>query len=99
MSEELIPEKKEEDTPAALPEERAEEKLPAAPTEERKWYILQTLTGSEELVKASIERSVKQFALENRVFNILVPEEDIVEIKDGKRVEKKKKMFPGFSRK
>jgi transcription termination/antitermination protein NusG len=96
MSEELIPEKKEEETPAALPEERAEEKLPAAPTEERKWYILQTLTGSEELVKASIERSVKQFALENRVFNILVPEEDIVEIKDGKRVEKKKKMFPGY---
>jgi transcriptional antiterminator NusG len=84
MSEEIVPEKKEEVKPEA----------PAA--EERKWYVLQTLTGNEELVKSSIERSVKQFGIENKVFSVLVPEEDIVEIKEGKRVEKKKKMFPGY---
>ncbi len=84
MAEENVPEKNVEETPQA----------PAA--EERKWYVLQTLTGNEELVKASIERSVKQFGIENKVFSVLVPEEDIVEIKEGKRVEKKKKMFPGY---
>jgi transcriptional antiterminator NusG len=83
MAEEIIPEQKEEEKPAAA-------------AEDRKWYVLQTLTGNEELVKASIERSVKQFGIENKVFSILVPEEDIVEIKEGKRVEKKKKMFPGY---
>jgi transcriptional antiterminator NusG len=84
MAEDIVPEKKEEEAPQA----------PVA--EERKWYVLQTLTGNEELVKASIERSVKQFGIEDKVFSVLVPEEDIVEIKEGKRVEKKKKMFPGY---
>jgi transcriptional antiterminator NusG len=103
MSEENSPEKNEEAKPVASSEEIkpvVSEAKPVASseegTEERRWYILQTLTGSEELVKASIERSVKQFGIENKVFNVLVPEEDIVEIKDGKRVEKKKKMFPGY---
>ena len=84
MAEENITEKKEEEKPQT------------AASEDRKWYVLQTLTGNEELVKASIERSVKQFSIEDKVFSILVPEEDIVEIKEGKRVEKKKKMFPGY---
>ena len=87
MAEDITPEKKTEEAPQAV-------QAPA--TEDRKWYVLQTLTGNEELVKTSIERTVKQFSLENKVFNVLVPEEDIVEIKEGKRVEKKKKMFPGY---
>jgi transcriptional antiterminator NusG len=103
MAEEIIPEKKEEEKPISAPEAAAPEAAApeaaapeAAATEERRWYVLQTLTGNEVLVKASIERSVKQFAIENKVFSVLVPEEDIVEIKEGKRVEKKKKMFPGY---
>jgi hypothetical protein len=87
MAEEITPEKKTEEVPQAV-------QAPAA--EDRKWYVIQTLTGNEELVKASIERTIKQFSLENKVFSVLVPEEDIVEIKEGKRVEKKKKMFPGY---
>jgi len=87
MAEDITPEKKTEEVPQAV-------QAPAA--EDRKWYVLQTLTGNEELIKASIERTIKQFSLENKVFNVLVPEEDIVEIKEGKRVEKKKKMFPGY---
>jgi transcriptional antiterminator NusG len=87
MAEDITPEKKTEEVPQAVQ---------APITEDRKWYVLQTLTGNEELVKASIERTIKQFNLENKVFSILVPEEDIVEIKEGKRVEKKKKMFPGY---
>lgn len=65
-------------------------------TGERKWYVLQTLTGQEDLARSGIERTIKQFSLENKIFNVLVPEEDIVEIREGKRVEKKKKMFPGY---
>ena len=87
VAEDLTPEKKTEEQP---------QPVQAPATEDRKWYVLQTLTGNEELVKTSIERTIKQFSLENKVFNVLVPEEDIVEIKEGKRVEKKKKMFPGY---
>jgi transcriptional antiterminator NusG len=111
MAEENVPENMEENKPQAeaadagsgqeKPQVEEKPKAEEAPQaaeaqEERKWYVLQTLTGNEELVKTSIERTIKQFALENKVFSVLVPEEDIVEIKEGKRVEKKKKMFPGY---
>jgi len=74
----------------------AEEQPKAQVAEERKWYVLQTLTGNEDLVKTSIERSLTQPGMEGKVFTVLVPEEDIVEIREGKRVERKKKMFPGY---
>jgi transcription termination/antitermination protein NusG len=77
-------------------ETKPEEQPKAEPVEERKWYVLQTLTGNEDLVKTSIERSLKQPGMDGKVFTVLVPEEDIVEIRDGKRVERKKKMFPGY---
>ncbi len=100
-----VPAEIKEESPVEAPAEVAAEKveetehqpeIPPAPVEERRWYVIQTLTGNEELVKTSIERSVKQFNIEDKVFNVLVPEEDIVEIKSGKRVERKKKMFPGY---
>jgi len=87
IAEDITPEQKMEEQPQPV-------QAPIA--DDRKWYVLQTLTGNEELVKTSIERTIKQFSLEDKVFNVLVPEEDIVEIKEGKRVEKKKKMFPGY---
>ena len=106
MAEDITPEKKTEELPQAVQAPAAEDKekteevpqevVQAPAAEDRKWYVIQTLTGNEELVKASIERTIKQFSLENKVFSVLVPEEDIVEIKEGKRVEKKKKMFPGY---
>jgi transcriptional antiterminator NusG len=106
MAEDITPEKKTEEVPQAVQAPAAEDKekteevpqevVQAPAAEDRKWYVIQTLTGNEELVKASIERTIKQFSLENKVFSVLVPEEDIVEIKEGKRVEKKKKMFPGY---
>jgi transcription termination/antitermination protein NusG len=95
MAEENLPENKVE-IPAEASKEVAEEKPQEGISAERRWYVLQTLTGNEDLVKQSIDRAVKSGELLNKVFNVLVPEEDIVEIKDGKRVEKKKKMFPGY---
>jgi len=102
MAEENIEAKQEEEKPIeakpaeAKPEEKKEEEAKQEVSPNRKWYVIQALTGNEEHVKASIERSVKQAGLESKVFSVLVPEEDIVEIKEGKRVEKKKKMFPGY---
>lgn len=63
---------------------------------EKKWYVVQTFTGQEDKAKGALERTVVDESLQDRVFQILVPVEDIVEIKGGKRVEKIKKMFPGY---
>lgn len=66
------------------------------PQQEPKWYIIQTLTGQEERVKGRIEDCIKENNLGSRIFRVLIPEEETVEIKGNKRIEKKKKMYPGY---
>lgn len=63
---------------------------------EKKWYVLQTLTGQEDRAKQAIEDTINVEGLRERVLQVLVPMEETVEIKGGKRVEKVRKMFPGY---
>jgi transcriptional antiterminator NusG len=66
------------------------------PVGEKRWYVIQTFTGQEDRVKQAIEQTIALSGLKDRVFQVLVPTEDTVEIKAGKRVEKIRKMFPGY---
>jgi len=61
-----------------------------------KWYIVQTLTGLEDKVKSRIEKEIENHTWSDRIFRVLVPEEETVEIKGDKRIERKKKMYPGY---
>ncbi len=63
---------------------------------EPKWYIVQTLTGQEDRVKSRIETTVEEMGLKDRILRVLVPEEETVEIRGDKRVERKRKMYPGY---
>ncbi|OGC37647.1 transcription termination/antitermination factor NusG, partial [candidate division WOR-1 bacterium RIFOXYD2_FULL_36_8] len=62
----------------------------------KRWYVVQTYSGQEDKVKQAIEKNIDRLGLRERVFQILIPEEDIVELRGKKRIEKKKKMFPGY---
>lgn len=83
---------KEEEEEKAEAEAEAEEKAQV----DKKWYVIQTFTGQEDKVKQAIEQTIESQALKEKVFQVLVPTEEIVEIKGGKRFEKVKKMFPGY---
>jgi len=61
-----------------------------------KWYIVQTLTGMEDKAKAKIENEIAVRNWKGKVFRVLVPEEETVEIKGDKRVVRKRKMYPGY---
>jgi transcriptional antiterminator NusG len=63
---------------------------------EKKWYVIHTYSGYENKVKANLEKRVASMDMEDKVFSIIVPMEDEVEIKDGKRRVTKKKIFPGY---
>ena len=63
---------------------------------ERKWYIIHTYSGYEKKVKADLEKRVVTLNLTDRVFRILVPEEEIMEEKRGKMVKVPRKLFPGY---
>ncbi len=63
----------------------------------KKWYVLHTYTGYENKVKQTLESRIESLGLENNVFDIAVPTETVTEIKDGgRRVEKERKIFPGY---
>ena len=63
---------------------------------EPRWYVVHTYSGYENKVKTDLEKTIKNRELEDFFFNIVVPMEEQVEIKDGKRKSNLKKVFPGY---
>ena len=61
-----------------------------------KWYFVHTYSGYENKVKTDLEKTVKNRELEDYIFDIVVPMEEQIEIKDGKRKTNLKKVFPGY---
>lgn len=63
---------------------------------EKKWYVVNTYSGHENKVKEKLEMRAESMNMEDYIFRVVVPEEKIVETKDGVTKEKTKKMFPGY---
>ena len=63
---------------------------------EPRWYVVHTYSGYENKVKTDLEKTVKNRELEDYFFEIVVPMEEQIEIKDGKKKTNLKKVFPGY---
>ena len=61
-----------------------------------RWYVVHTYSGYENKVKTDLEKTVKNRELEEYFFDIIVPMEEQIEIKDGKKKTNIKKVFPGY---
>ena len=68
----------------------------SAISDEAKWYVAHTYSGYENKVKANIEKTIENRHLENQIFEVRVPMQDVVEIKNVQRKAVPKKMFPGY---
>ncbi|MEB3299055.1 MAG: transcription termination/antitermination protein NusG [Candidatus Sericytochromatia bacterium] len=63
---------------------------------DRKWFVINTYSGYEERVRENLIRRVESMGMEDRIFHVEVPEEMVVDYKDGKRIERPRKVFPGY---
>lgn len=63
---------------------------------EKNWYVIHTYSGYENKVKANLEKRLETMGMEDKIFRVLVPEDEETEIKDGKKKVSKKKFFPGY---
>ncbi|MDX9871796.1 MAG: transcription termination/antitermination protein NusG [Clostridia bacterium] len=63
---------------------------------EKNWFVIHTYSGYENKVKANLEKRVESMNVGDKIFRILVPMEDEIEIKNGKRKIAKRKVFPGY---
>lgn len=66
-------------------------------SENANWYVIHTYSGHENKVKANIEKIVENRGMEDIILEVAVPTEEVVEIKDGKKKVKLKKIFPGYA--
>ena len=83
----------------ALGEEALGEETEApgpARKDNRNWFVVHTYSGYENKVKANLERRIHSMGMQDKIFRVLVPMEDEVEFKDGKRKITPKKVFPGY---
>lgn len=60
------------------------------------WYVVHTYSGYEDRVKSSLEKAVTNLGFQERIAQIIVPTEEVVEIKKNKKSFKKRKFFPGY---
>jgi transcriptional antiterminator NusG len=63
---------------------------------EYRWYALRTYTGHEDKVKKSIESEVKRLKLQDRIQEIIIPQETVFEVRGGKRRTRVKNFLPGY---
>jgi transcriptional antiterminator NusG len=60
------------------------------------WYVVHTYSGYENKVTSNLKNVIMSRGMEDRVYEVVVPVEDVVEVKNGKRVTVQKKVFPGY---
>ncbi len=63
---------------------------------DRRWYIIHTYSGYEERVKRNLEQRIKFMDAADKVFEVVIPTEDEVEIRSGQRRTVTRKIFPGY---
>lgn len=62
----------------------------------RRWYVLHTYSGYEENVSHNLKQRIESMDMEDKIFNILIPTERKIKIKNGKRKVVEEKIFPGY---
>ena len=63
---------------------------------EKQWYVVNTYSGHENKVKEKLEMRAESMDMQDFIYRVVIPEEKVVEVKDGVSKETVKKMFPGF---
>lgn len=70
----------------------AKQQLP----EQRNWYVIHTYSGYEDAVAKNLKQRVESLQIEDKIFNIIVPKEKKIKIKNGKRRTVEEKIYPGY---
>lgn len=63
---------------------------------EKNWYVVHTYSGYENKVKTNLEKRVESMGMQDKIFRVIVPEEEETDIKNGKKKVVKRKVFPGY---
>jgi transcriptional antiterminator NusG len=80
----------------AEPAEATEPVAEELPAETKQWYIIHTYSGFERKVAESLRTRAEAFGFDSSIGQILIPEEEVVELRNGKKVTSKRLLYPGY---
>lgn len=66
------------------------------PSSEKQWYVVHCYSGQENKVRHSIEQRIETMGMRDKIFDVIVPTEEEIEVKDGKRRTVERRVFPGY---
>jgi transcriptional antiterminator NusG len=90
---------------AVLPADDADEPAPVADEEDageepdeggRNWFVIHSYSGYENKVKKNLEHRIESLGMQHKIFEVVVPTEDEIELKDGQRRTVERRIFPGY---
>jgi len=64
--------------------------------QEKNWYVIHTYSGYEDAVAKNLKQRIESLGMEDKIFNVIVPKEKKIKIKDGKRKVVEEKIYPGY---
>jgi len=65
-------------------------------SQQKNWYVIHTYSGYEDAVAKNLKQRIESLGMEDKIFNVIVPKEKKIKIKDGKRKVVEEKIYPGY---
>lgn len=96
VKDEVLAENKTNENTEEKQELSEEQKRIELARQKAKWYVLHTFSGYENVAKENLEIVISKYNLQERIFDIVIPMEDVVEEKNGKRKVVSRKLMPGY---
>ncbi len=66
------------------------------PSNERLWYVVHCYSGQEKKVQHAVEQRIETMGMRDKIYDVIIPTEEEIEVKDGKRRTVEKRVFPGY---
>ncbi len=85
-----------EESVDALLESAARGEEPSSEEDERAWYVVHCYSGYENKVRHNLEQRIESMGMRDKIFDVVVPTEEEIEVKDGKRRTVERRVFPGY---
>ncbi len=72
------------------------EEAPQEPDDDRQWYVIHCYSGYENKVRHAIEQRIETMGMQDKIFDVVVPTEEEIEVREGKRRTVERRVFPGY---
>jgi len=79
-----------------MPLSSSDELPPPGPTEEPAWYVIHCYSGYENKVRHNLEQRIETMGMKDKIFDVVIPTQEEIEVKDGKRRTVERHIFPGY---